>query len=341
MAIKVGSARNDENGKISGGAAGDQTGREVMIQDYYLHTKGWYMLRPKSVADANAIAQAMTDACNNNNIGYDQGNRLGVITQVKKYGSMKKIAVKTEADCGTLIRACCIEAGFDPGNFTTVNEVSVLSKTERFEDPVSVTSSTVLYNGDVLVTKVKGHTVAVVSGRPRSVTKDYLSKGDKGDDVKKMQTMLIAVGFSCGSCGADGSFGNDTDKAVRAFQKFYGLAVDGNYGPKSKAKLESVYNSKLSASAPVKSNAPAYKVGSTYTLQVELKVRTGAGTNYSAKKHSQLTADGQKHDKDNDGCLDAGTAVTCKEVKKVGSDIWIRTPSGWLAAYYNGQVYVK
>ncbi len=41
-------------------------------------------------------------------------------------------------------------------------------------------------------------------------------------------------------------------------------------------------------------------------------MRTGPGTNYAAKKHSQLTADGQKHDKDNDGCLDAGTVITCK-----------------------------
>ena len=31
----------------------------------------------------------------------------------------------------------------------------------------------------------------------------------------------------------------------------------------------------------------------------ELKVRTGPGTNYSAKKHSQLTADGQKHERRN------------------------------------------
>lgn len=76
-------------------------------------------------------------------------------------------------------------------------------------------------------------------------------------------------------------------------------------------------------------------------MQVELKVRTGPGTNYSAKKHSQLTADGQKHDKDNDGCLDAGTVVTCQEVRNVGNDIWMKAPSGWMAAYYDGKVYIK
>lgn len=91
----------------------------------------------------------------------------------------------------------------------------------------------------------------------------------------------------------------------------------------------------------VTTDKPSYKVGQTYTLQVELKVRTGAGTGYTAKKHSQLTADGKKNDKDGDGALDAGTRVTCKEVLYKGNDIWIRTPSGYLAAYYQGHIYIK
>ena len=36
-----------------------------------------------------------------------------------------------------------------------------------------------------------------------------------------------------------------------------------------------------------------------------------------------------------------GTKVTCKSVKKVGNDVWINTPSGWIAAVYGGKVYVK
>lgn len=117
--------------------------------------------------------------------------------------------------------------------------------------------------------------------------------------------------------------------------------MDGKYGPASKAKLTSVYNNKQSASAPEVAKSPQYTVGKAYTLQVELKVRTGPGTNYAAKKHSQLTADGQKHDKDNDGCLDAGTVITCKEVNVVGNDVWIKAPSGWMAGYYKGQVFIK
>ncbi len=64
-----------------------------------------------------------------------------------------------------------------------------------------------------------------------------LKKGAKGDTVKAMQTLLIGYGFSCGSSGADGSFGGATDKALRAYQKAKGLEVDGSCGPKTWARL--------------------------------------------------------------------------------------------------------
>ena len=180
---------------------------------------------------------------------------------------------------------------------------------------------------------------ASVSGTVK--VRNYLQKGDSGDAVKEMQKMLIGCGFFCGSSGVDGSFGGDTENALLAFQAFYGLEQDGKYGPTSKAMLVSVYNGKTAASVPEKKSTPSYTAGHEYTLQVELKVRTGPGTNYSAKKHSQLTPDGQKHDKDKDGCLDAGTTVTCQEIQRVGNDIWMKAPSGWMAAYYSGQAFIE
>lgn len=96
-----------------------------------------------------------------------------------------------------------------------------------------------------------------------------------------------------------------------------------------------------SSSSSSASTKPSYKVGNTYTLQVELKVRTGAGTNHRVKKRSELTTDGRNHDKDGDACLDPGTRITCQQVKNVGSDTWIKCPSGWIAGYYQGEVYVK
>lgn len=47
MAVRIGSARINEKGTTTGGKAGDQTGGEVSIQNYYLHRKGWYVARPE------------------------------------------------------------------------------------------------------------------------------------------------------------------------------------------------------------------------------------------------------------------------------------------------------
>lgn len=167
MGLMIGSARIDERGKLTGGSPGDQTGKEVSMQAYYLHKKGWYILRASNINVANAIAEAMIQACENDNIGYCQGHRSSVVTMLAKYGSLGKIAEKTEADCSALVRACCIQAGFDPGNFNTANECAVLSKSKKFMGRIPVTSGTVLYNGDILVTKTKGHTAVIVSGNPR------------------------------------------------------------------------------------------------------------------------------------------------------------------------------
>ena len=172
MSIIVGSARIDERSKAKGGKAGDQkqvsntndTKGEVSMQNFYVHSKGWIIMRPKSIEHANAIASSMKTACNNPNIGYDQGERLGG----SKYGTDTDKPVET--DCSNLARACIKEGtGKDPGNFTTANEVSALSKTGLFEEPITFVSleKTPVYNGDVLVTKTKGHTVVVVSGNPR------------------------------------------------------------------------------------------------------------------------------------------------------------------------------
>lgn len=71
-AVKIGNASIDENGNAYGGAAGDQTGKEVLTKNWYLHKKGWRIIRHKNIDIADRIATAMERACANNNIGYDQ-----------------------------------------------------------------------------------------------------------------------------------------------------------------------------------------------------------------------------------------------------------------------------
>lgn len=163
MKVIIGSARRDENGKYAGGKPGDQDGVEVSTQNYYVHTKGWYMFRFLSDEHAKKVAKAMWDACMNNNIGYCQAHR-SIMAMLKKYGNMKAIGEKTETDCSDLVRGCIYEAtGIDVGAFSTATEPSVLEKSGLFAKKVSVTSATVLKSGDILVTKSKGHTVIVVS----------------------------------------------------------------------------------------------------------------------------------------------------------------------------------
>lgn len=195
MSTVVGSARIDENGNITGGTSGDQNGNEVSTQAYYQHSKGWYLFRAKSAEVANALASAMMAACNNSKIGYDQNNRGGVITQIKKYGSLEKIDTATECDCSSLVRACCIEAGFDPGNFTTATEAAALAKTGKFQNKVSVSASTKLYNGDILVTKTKGHTVIVVVGTERKEDGNSSTQSTNASTVKKTVAVDPAKSF--------------------------------------------------------------------------------------------------------------------------------------------------
>lgn len=60
-----------------------------------------------------------------------------------------------------------------------------------------------------------------------------LSFGDKGKDVEAMQAILINKGYSCGTYGSDGEYGECTEKAVKNFQTDHKLTKDGICGPKT------------------------------------------------------------------------------------------------------------
>lgn len=64
-----------------------------------------------------------------------------------------------------------------------------------------------------------------------------IRQGDRGDDVKKMQEILIRKGYNVGSTGADGIFGKNTKAAVMDFQRANGLTADGICGPRTWEKL--------------------------------------------------------------------------------------------------------
>lgn len=118
-----------------------------------------------------------------------------------------------------------------------------------------------------------GSTKLTVSTQTRQEVSTYngivlgvttIKKGMEGLAVKEMQAKLIKLGFSCGAYGADGKFGSETKKAVKAFQGKYELIQTGEFGPSEyKVMIERIAN------------------------QVEItggsiNVREGAGTEYDS-----------------------------------------------------------
>ncbi len=141
-----------------------------------------------------------------------------------------------------------------------------------------------------------------------TTSKNYLEKGDSGSEVTTMQKMLIKVGYSCGSAGADGDFGSGTDEALRKFQKDNGLTVDGQYGPNSKAKLTALYNKKIGTTTSTKKDV-------TTVANEVIAGKWGSGD----ERKKKLTAAGYDYDavqKKVNELLKASTKKSAAEVAK-------------------------
>lgn len=68
--------------------------------------------------------------------------------------------------------------------------------------------------------------------------------GDADKGVTTTQQSLQDLGFDLGEGGVDGRFGEDTEKAVRAFQKRYGLRVDGVVGSQTQEWIKKLLKKK-------------------------------------------------------------------------------------------------
>ena len=135
MVVKIGHAYSDENTKASGGKAGDQTSKEVVIQNWYLRSDGWTIVfRPKETIVAEKIAKAMEQACANDKIGYDQGQRTTLYTKAKEAGwNLSKIIEVCECDCSSLVAVCVNAAGIPVNkNMYTGSQKTLLETTGKF-----------------------------------------------------------------------------------------------------------------------------------------------------------------------------------------------------------------
>ena len=131
-----------------------------------------------------------------------------------------------------------------------------------------------------------------------------LKRGMSGEDVRDLQSYLTKLGYSVGSCGADGEYGPATESAVKAFQSAQGLDADGEYGPLTHAALMWTVEGQEDGvpSEPEAAGGLTMKAGTW-------NVRTGPGVGYPI----------------------AGIA-------RGGDVLAAANPDGWIPVLYNGEI---
>lgn len=219
-------SENGNNGRDGRAQAGDQTGKEVCIRNFY--KKPWkYLLRCKEPSKAEVMASACEWLCNSGLVGYDQSQRLTLHKELLSIGfEYKNLKNKCECDCSSFMTVLCEIAGIFPaytsGNApVTANMVSKFKATGYFDILTdNINEEYNLKRGDILVGTPNTHTVMVLDdGVAKTVTsRRILKRGMSGSDVGYMQNILIKMGYLAGP--ADGKFGPKTQAALRdGFQR--------------------------------------------------------------------------------------------------------------------------
>lgn len=269
VGVRVSNCGHDENNRYSGGAAGDQTGTEWYLRGWYAYP--WnYVLRWKDQTLADLFADLAVEAAENSLIGYDQNQRNTFWSHLKASNYRPaQITIACEADCSSGTIALIRAVGFLKGikelqncNATYTGDMMPWFRSvagQKYFEILTgkhLTDSSVARRGDINLNTAHHVNITVDNGAnagsgssgagnsASGSSNEYIGRGDTGSAVKKMQEMLIACGYSCGPCGADGDFGAGTEQAVKNFQKKKGLDVDGLYGQKTKKKLEAAYKKK-------------------------------------------------------------------------------------------------
>lgn len=153
---------HDENNRYSGGKAGDQTGKEWQLINWY--KRPWKcVLRHPDAKVRSMIASMAKAAAVNNKIGYDQSQR-GTFWEHLKASNYDpaKITIACEADCSSGVAAIVKGAGYRLGidelkNVSTAcytGNLRAALKAAGFEvltDSKYLTSDAYLLAGDILL----------------------------------------------------------------------------------------------------------------------------------------------------------------------------------------------
>ena len=166
----------DEKGSYSGGIAGDQTGKEYWLIGWYNRPWNCVLRHPDATVRAE-IARLATAAAQNNNIGYDQKERLTFWEQLTKFNfEPARITVPCEADCSSSTAAVVKAAGYKLDNaklknvspsLTTYNMRSNLLAAgfDLLTDAKYLNSDVYLLAGDVLLNDSMHAAVNVTNGK--------------------------------------------------------------------------------------------------------------------------------------------------------------------------------
>jgi hypothetical protein len=153
---------HDENNRYSGGKAGDQTGTEWRVINWY--NRPWKcVLRHPYAKVRKMIASMAKAAAVNNKIGYDQSERYTFWEHLKASNyDPAQITIACEADCSSGVAAIVKGAGYRLGNEKMKN-VSIYLYTrnmraglkaagfEALTDSKYLTSDAYLLEGDILL----------------------------------------------------------------------------------------------------------------------------------------------------------------------------------------------
>lgn len=146
----VSSCGHDENNRYKNGKAGDQTGTEYCLRNWY-NGKWKCVLRYPNENVGNDLATVAILASNNNLIGYDQNQRLTYYNHLKASGwNPSKVSVACEADCSASTSANVIAIGYRLG-LTKLQQLSPSCTTSSLRNALKAIGFEVLTDNKYLI----------------------------------------------------------------------------------------------------------------------------------------------------------------------------------------------
>lgn len=161
-----------------------------------------------------------------------------------------------------------------------------ITKVQRHSDvyPTSCPGTNFPFNeiagasGKVNATEVKNSPSSSTSNKLTS-SSALLKVGSRGAAVQDVQKKLVALGYTVGSTGADGIFGNDTKNAVVKFQKNSKIDADGIVGSVTLAKLNEAYKNRNKGQSTTTTTS---YTGKDYVRKAQVHISNFTGTAISS-----------------------------------------------------------